>query len=126
MSHLPKEKQEEENRRIEEDTTYDVTPEVSVQVTEDRNHPASEAKAAEPHKKRRRKWQSGSPGGHRDPEQTFPSASEISCDHLILTHLSIECMTTKDRQTQTNINRLPGQLTLKHTVNNNTVYFQEK
>ena len=34
-------------------------------------------------------------------------------------------MTTKDRQTQTNINRLTGQLTLKHTVNNNTVYFQE-
>ena len=79
MSHLSKEEQEEENRRIEEDTTYDVTPEVSIQVTEDRNHPASEAKAAEPQK--RRKWQSGSPGVQRDPEQTFPSASGPSCDH---------------------------------------------
>ena len=54
MSHLPEEEQEEENRRMEEDTTYDVTPEVNVHVTEDRNKPATGAKAPEPHKQKKK------------------------------------------------------------------------
>ena len=72
MSHLSKEEEEEENRRIEEDTTYDVTPEVSVQVTEDRNHPASEAKAAEPHKQKKKEVAIRQPRRSARPRADIP------------------------------------------------------
>ena len=72
MSHLSKEEQEEENRRIEEDITYEVTPEVSVQVTEDRNQPATGAKAPEPHKQKKKEVAIRQPRRSARPRAEIP------------------------------------------------------
>ena len=72
MSHLSKEEQEEETKRMEEDITYEVTPEVSVQVTEDRNQPATEAKAPEPHKQKKKEVAIRQPRHSARPRADIP------------------------------------------------------
>ena len=73
MTHLTKEQQEEEARRIEEDDNiYEIAPEVSGQVTEDRNQPASEAKAAEPHKQKKKEVEIRQPRRTARPRADIP------------------------------------------------------
>ena len=73
MSHLSKEEQEEENRRIEEDITYEVTPEVNVHVTEDRNKPAPGAEAPEPHKQKKKEVAIRQPRRSARPRAELPA-----------------------------------------------------
>ena len=89
MSHLSEEEQEEENRRLEEDIAYDVASEVDIHVPEDRNNPTPGAHAPGPHKQKKKEDQVAIRQPRRDPEQTSPSVTGISCDYSDPAWLSI-------------------------------------
>ena len=51
MSHLTEKEKEKEEKRMEEDITFNVTPEASVHTPENRSNPVPGTKAPEPQKK---------------------------------------------------------------------------
>ena len=84
MSHLTEKEKEKEEKRMEEDITFNVTPEASVHTPENRSNPVPGTKAPEPPKLKKKRCNSKRAQEVRKAKNPSPSLQGIAVTNKIL------------------------------------------